>query len=66
MNQFETHADDLLGRASAAAEILRTFDQAQVDRIVEAIFKAAFDARITLAQTRFRGNRHGAGRAQGW
>jgi acetaldehyde dehydrogenase / alcohol dehydrogenase len=53
MNPYETHADELLGRAQAAAEVLRTFDQEQVDRVVEAIFKAAFDARITLAQLAF-------------
>jgi acetaldehyde dehydrogenase / alcohol dehydrogenase len=53
MNLFETHADELLGRAEAAAGILRTFDQAQVDRVVEAVFRAAFNARITLAQLAF-------------
>ncbi len=53
MNQFETHAEDLLARARAAAEILRTFDQDLVDRVVAAVFKAAFDARITLALLAF-------------
>jgi acyl-CoA reductase-like NAD-dependent aldehyde dehydrogenase len=53
MSEFETHADELLGRALAAAEALRAFDQERVDRVVEAIFKAAFDARIALARLAF-------------
>jgi acetaldehyde dehydrogenase/alcohol dehydrogenase len=53
MDAFETHADELLTRAQTAAAVMRTFDQETVDRIVEAAFKAAFDARITLAQLAF-------------
>jgi acetaldehyde dehydrogenase/alcohol dehydrogenase len=50
MNAFETYADELLGRAREAALQFRVCDQAQVDRIVEAAFCAAFDARVDLAR----------------
>lgn len=53
MNEFETHADELLGRAQSAAMAFCAFDQEQVDRIVEAMFRAAFDARIALARLAF-------------
>lgn len=50
MDAFATYADELLGRAEAAAESFRALDQDAVDRVVEAAFRAAFDARIDLAR----------------
>ncbi len=47
---FQTYADELLARAEAAMEAMRGFGQEQVDRIVEATARAAFDARIDLAK----------------
>ncbi len=50
MDPHTTYADELLERARTAARQFRDLDQPQVDRIVEAAFKAAFDARIDLAR----------------
>lgn len=50
MDAFETHADELIGRAREAAAQFRRMNQEQVDRIVEAVFRAAFDARIELGR----------------
>lgn len=50
MDPHTSYADELLDRARTAARAFRAFDQVQVDRIVEAAFKAAFDARIDLAR----------------
>lgn len=50
MDAIDRYADDLLGRAGKAAEAFRQFGQEQVDRIVEAVYRAAFDARVTLAR----------------
>ena len=47
---YQSYADDILDKASKAAKIFKTFDQTKVDRIVYAVFKAAFDARLELAQ----------------
>lgn len=47
---FQTYADDLLARAETAMEAMRGFGQEQVDRIVEATARAAFEARIELAK----------------
>ncbi|MFH1998684.1 MAG: aldehyde dehydrogenase family protein [Planctomycetota bacterium] len=44
------YADELLFRAKKAAKTLEEFNQTQVDGIVEAIYRAAFNARIELAQ----------------
>jgi len=44
------YADELVGRARAAAVAFREFDQARVDRIVHAVYAAAYDARMTLAR----------------
>lgn len=44
------YADELLGRARAAAAAFRQFDQAAVDRVVRAVFEAAFTARMDLAR----------------
>lgn len=50
MDPFTTYADEILGRARAAAERFRALDQDQVDRVVEAAFRAAFDVRLELAR----------------
>jgi acetaldehyde dehydrogenase/alcohol dehydrogenase len=47
---YETYAGEVVGRAAAAAAQFRELNQEQVDRIVEAAFRAAFDARIALAE----------------
>lgn len=44
------YAQDLLQRALAALKAFESCDQAWVDRIVNAVFRAAFDARIRLAE----------------
>ena len=50
MAPYEAYADEVVGRARAAAEAFQKLDQEAVDRIVEAAFRAAFDARIELAR----------------
>ncbi|MBP1603845.1 MAG: iron-containing alcohol dehydrogenase, partial [Acidobacteria bacterium] len=50
MDQASQYADDIVGRAWSAAEAFRQFDQEQVDRVVEAVFEAAWSARIALAR----------------
>ena len=50
MDPIERYANDLLGRATKAAEAFRQFGQEQVDRIVEAVYRAAWDARVELAR----------------
>jgi acetaldehyde dehydrogenase/alcohol dehydrogenase len=47
---FIEYAAQLVGRSVAAARALRTFNQEQVDRIVEAVFEAAWAARADLAR----------------
>ena len=47
---FQSYADEMLSRAVRAAEEWRQFDQAQADRVVDAIFRAAWDARAHLAR----------------
>jgi acetaldehyde dehydrogenase/alcohol dehydrogenase len=44
------YADELVGRAGDAARAFRQCDQAQVDRIVRAVFEAAYSARMHLAR----------------
>jgi acetaldehyde dehydrogenase/alcohol dehydrogenase len=44
------YAEELVGRARDAALAFRAFDQAQVDRIVHAVYAAAYDARMELAR----------------
>jgi acetaldehyde dehydrogenase/alcohol dehydrogenase len=44
------YADELVSKARAAARAFERLDQEQTDRIVEAVFRAAFDARIRLAE----------------
>jgi acetaldehyde dehydrogenase/alcohol dehydrogenase len=50
MDPFQQYADEVVGRAAAAAEAWRRFDQAQTDAVVEAIARAAWDARHQLAE----------------
>jgi acetaldehyde dehydrogenase/alcohol dehydrogenase len=50
MDTFEAYADELVGRARRAAEAFRRLDQAAVDRIVEAVYRATFNARLDLAR----------------
>lgn len=50
MNAADQYTDELVTRAVKAAEVLRSFDQEQVDRIVRAAFEAAWAARIELAR----------------
>ncbi len=49
-DKYRQYADDLLEKASAAASEFRSFDQVRVDKIVSAAFRAAYDARIPLAE----------------
>jgi acetaldehyde dehydrogenase/alcohol dehydrogenase len=50
MSDVEAYADEIVGRARKAAVAFRALDQEQTDRIVEAAFRAAFEARIDLAR----------------
>ena len=50
METPEQYADQVLGRAAAAAEAFLDFDQKRVDRIVEAVFEASYAARLDLAR----------------
>jgi acetaldehyde dehydrogenase / alcohol dehydrogenase len=50
MDAIERYADEVVGRADEAARIFRRFSQEQVDRIVEAVYRAAWTARIDLAR----------------
>ncbi|MBN1949427.1 MAG: aldehyde dehydrogenase family protein [Candidatus Cloacimonetes bacterium] len=50
MNEDQKYADELLERASIAAAEFSQLEQEQVDRIVEAVFRAAFSARVKLAR----------------
>lgn len=45
-----TYADQLLRKAMEVAEAFERFDQARVDKVVEAMYRAAFDARVELAE----------------
>jgi len=44
------YADELVTVAQDAARAFESYDQAAVDRIVEAVYRAGFDARVDLAQ----------------
>jgi acetaldehyde dehydrogenase/alcohol dehydrogenase len=50
MDAIDKYVDDLLGRATRAAEAFRQLGQEQVDRIVEAVYKAAWNSRVELAR----------------
>ena len=50
MDPIAQHVDDLVNRAWHAAQAFRRFDQEQVDRVVEAVYEAAWNARHDLAR----------------
>ncbi len=52
-SDYQQYADLLLGRAAAAAEAFKTFDQAAVDRVVRAVFRCGYDHRIDFARLAF-------------
>ncbi len=47
------YADEMMGRARGAAAAFREFDQDRVDRVVRAVFEAAYAARMDLARLAF-------------
>jgi acetaldehyde dehydrogenase/alcohol dehydrogenase len=49
MTSEQDQADAIMGQALLAAAEFNQFDQAATDRIVKAVFQAAFNARISLA-----------------
>jgi len=50
LDPVSVYADGLVGRARDAARAFADFDQAAVDRIVRAVFEAAYGARMHLAR----------------
>jgi acetaldehyde dehydrogenase/alcohol dehydrogenase len=46
----ESYADEVLGRAVQAAERMRSFDQAKVDHVVEAVYRSAYEHRMDFAR----------------
>lgn len=50
MDRYDEYAEEIVGRAWRAARAYRRFSQEQVDRVVHAIFTAAFEARLELAR----------------
>jgi acetaldehyde dehydrogenase / alcohol dehydrogenase len=50
MDAIDKYVDDLIGRATRAAEAFRQLGQEQVDRIVEAVYRAAWNSRVELAR----------------
>ncbi|MFN8179618.1 MAG: aldehyde dehydrogenase family protein [bacterium] len=53
METPEAWADEIVGRAASAAEAFLQVDQPHVDRIVRAVFEAAYAARLDLARMAF-------------
>ncbi len=53
MDAIDNYANDLLGRAVRAAEAFRQIGQEQVDQIVEAVYRASWNARVDLARLAF-------------
>jgi len=53
ISEFQQYADLILGRAAAAADAFKAFDQAAVDRVVHAVFKCGYDHRIDFARMAF-------------
>ena len=49
-DQWRMKADAYFDRAKAAAAVFSQFDQEQTDRIVEAVYQAAFNQRVRLAK----------------
>jgi acetaldehyde dehydrogenase/alcohol dehydrogenase len=52
-------SDEIVSNATRAAEALTRLDQQQTDRIVEAAYRAGFDARVRLAKLAFEETRLG-------
>lgn len=50
MDAIGEYVDAVVGRAWTAAQAFRQFDQEQVDRIVDAVYEAAWNARADLAR----------------
>jgi acetaldehyde dehydrogenase/alcohol dehydrogenase len=50
MDAIDQYVNDLANRSWNAAQSFRRFDQEQVDRVVEAVFAAAWNARHELAR----------------
>ena len=50
MDAIDKYADEMVGKADEAAKTFRHFTQEQVDRIVDAVYRAAWKARIELAR----------------
>jgi len=50
MDSVEKIANEMLERAQIAAAVFQQLDQKQTDKIVEAVFKAGFNARVRLAK----------------
>jgi len=50
MEAIDKYADEMVGRADEAAKAFRLFTQEQVDAIVEAVYRAAWKARVDLAR----------------
>ena len=50
MEAIDRYADEMVGKADEAAQAFRHFTQDQVDRIVDAVYRAAWKARIDLAR----------------
>jgi acetaldehyde dehydrogenase / alcohol dehydrogenase len=50
MDAIDRYADEILDKAARAAAIFRQLGQEPVDRIVEAVYRAAWNARVDLAR----------------
>lgn len=53
MDAIDFYVNNLLDRATSAAEAFRQLGQEQVDRVVEAVYKAAWNNRVALARLGF-------------
>jgi len=50
---YAAYADEIVGKAVNAAKELQRLNQAEVDRIVEAVYRAAWDSRLEFARLAF-------------
>jgi acetaldehyde dehydrogenase / alcohol dehydrogenase len=53
MGSFEIIAGEMLEKAQIAAAVFQQLNQVQTDKIVEKVYRAAFNARISLAKMAF-------------
>ncbi len=53
MNPFEMIAGEMLEKAQIAAAVFQQLNQKETDKIVESVYRAAFNARIRLAKMAF-------------